>query len=377
VTERGLTRRDWLRVSGGALAALSLGGTGCGDNWLDVGITDGASYDDVLDHLHRTGPEFGGGLSNHGPMAMDALVALDAGERIASWARRYAFELELMPPGEPIGPDERASAIGAHDRQADWIATYAADIETIAPGELVARDWSALAVGWSASHGILRTAHALRALEREDTPSRRRELAHGLGYWAARNDRVPGVPGARPTDGLDVTSALANVPLVPDSRRKSGGLIIERLAVLEHESAFITAIEAVDVTALPVEQAVHDLVAAAARLYVREGSNDISLLHGVTGTAALSLVLPYLDTDAQHLGLAYAFQTVAALHAIASPAPGLPSRVSAPAATAATLRARAREATDEHVIKLTEACLREYDIEPRSELRAAAALVQG
>lgn len=354
-----ITRRDWLRMSGGALAAITAGG--CGDNWLDIGITDDASYDDVLDDLHATAPEFGGGLSNHGPMAMDALVALGREDRVASWTRHYAHVLELLPSGP----------------QADAIASYEADLEQLSPGEILARDWSSLAVGWAASHGILRTAHAMRALEQSDTPSRRRELAHGLGYWAARNHRVPGVPGARAEDGLDVIRALDQVPLVPASKRKDGGLIIERLAVLENDAGFVDAVEAVDLGALPVEQAVHDLVAAAARIYVAQGANDITLLHGVTGTAALSLVLPYLDADAQRLGLGFAFATVAAFHAIASPSAKVPESVAAPGVTAATLRSRAGNAMDEHVIKLTEACLREHSAEPRSELLAAAALVQG
>jgi hypothetical protein len=359
VTIRDLSRRDWLRMSGGALAAITVGG--CGDNWLDIGITGDASYDDVLDDLHTTSPEYGGGLSNHGPMAMDALVALGREDRVASWARHYARILELLPDGS----------------QADRIASYEADLEALSPGEVLARDWSSLAVGWAASHGILRTAHALRALETSDTPSRRRELAHGLGYWAARNDRVPGVPGARAEDGLDVIRALDRIPLVPSSQRQNGGLIVERLAVLANDAEFVAAIEAVDLGALPVEQAVHELVAAAARIYVAQGDNDITLLHGVTGTAALSLVLPYLDADAQRLGLGYAFSTVAAFHAIASPSAKVPERVGAPGVTAQTLRSRAGDATDEHVIKLTEACLREHSAEPRSELLAAAALVQG
>jgi hypothetical protein len=359
VRSRGTTRRDWLRASGGALAAFWLGG--CADSGLDIGVPAHASYDEVLDHLHRTGPEFAGGLSNHGPMVIEALVALGREERVPSWTRCYARELELLHGGA----------------QADQIATYEADLETHSPGEIVARDWGSLVAGWSACHGVLRTAHALRALEREDTPSRRRELAHGLGYWAARNDRLPGEPGAQAEDGLDVVAALARVPLVPESRRASRGLIVERLAVLEGDPAFIAAVEAVDLTALPIEQAVHDLVAAAARLYVQDGTNDVSLLHAVTGTAALPLVMPYLDADAKRAGLGYAFQTVAALHAITSHSAGVPERVPSSGVTAATLRSRGGGATDEHVIKLTEACLREYAVESRSELLAAAALVQG
>jgi len=370
------TRRGFLRLSGGVALSATFGG--CGDNWFDIGIRLGDDYDAVLDHLHVTDPEFGIGLSNHGPMVMEALVALGREDRVAAWARRYARGLELLPPGAPLSEAERVTALGDPSRHADWIATYVDDVATRSPAELIAREWATLSPGWAASHGVLRTAHAARALERADTPSRRRELAHGLGYWAARQDvRLPGEPGARAVAGLDVVTALSMVPLVPDARRVDAKLIVDRLAPLFDDAAFIAAIEAVDLDALPVEQALRDLVAAAARLYVADGRNEISLLHGVTGTAALTLLLPWLDAPARRLGLGYAFQTVAGLHATHSKRGGVPASVAAPGVDAATLAARAAERDEEHEIKLSEAALREYALEPRPELLAAAALVQG
>ena len=49
----------------------------------------------------------------------------------------------------------------------------------------------------------------------------------------------------------------------------------------------------------------------------------------------------------------------------------------APGVDAATLAARAAVRDEEHEIKLSEAALREYALEPRPELLGAAALVQG
>jgi hypothetical protein len=42
------------------------------------------TMDDVLDILHRTGPEFGRGLANHGPMAAEALLALGCPDAVLS-----------------------------------------------------------------------------------------------------------------------------------------------------------------------------------------------------------------------------------------------------------------------------------------------------
>ena len=37
-------------------------------------MTPPGSYDEALERLHHTGPEFEGWLSNHGPMAVEALA---------------------------------------------------------------------------------------------------------------------------------------------------------------------------------------------------------------------------------------------------------------------------------------------------------------
>ena len=163
---------------------------------------------------------------------------------------------------------------------------------------------------------------------------------------------------------------------MPTSRRSSAKLIVDKLAPLAGESDFIAAVEAVDLDAMPIADAVHALVAASARIYVRDGRNNIGLIHNVTGTAALALLLPYLDAAAQRAGLAYAFQSIAAIHATHSIAPGVPTSVPAPALSAEALADRARDRSEEHEIKLTEAALRVHAQEPLPELLAAAALVQ-
>ena len=62
-------------------------------------------YDtDILDEgLHRlagTGPEFSGGLSNHGPMAAEAMVRLGRSDAVGRWLDRYLRRLDEAPrPG--------------------------------------------------------------------------------------------------------------------------------------------------------------------------------------------------------------------------------------------------------------------------------------
>ena len=73
-----------------------------------VGERESAAKDDdaldlALERFAGTGPEYRGGLANHGPMAAEALVALGRSDAVARWVEGYASR--LGPPlsaGDPI-----------------------------------------------------------------------------------------------------------------------------------------------------------------------------------------------------------------------------------------------------------------------------------
>lgn len=52
-----------------------------------------STMDQALSMLAGCGPEFGGGLSNHGPMAAEALLALGRGEEVERWVASYRTRL--------------------------------------------------------------------------------------------------------------------------------------------------------------------------------------------------------------------------------------------------------------------------------------------
>ena len=82
------------------------------------------TLDEALDRLHHTGPEFEGWLSNHGPMAVDAIVRAEHAEVVHAWLDRYMTRLDELPPArEPIGPDWSA-ALGDERRIGDWIRYF-------------------------------------------------------------------------------------------------------------------------------------------------------------------------------------------------------------------------------------------------------------
>ncbi len=129
-----LSRREVVAAAAGALAPKD-------------------AYDAGLEKVHRTAPEYAGGLSNHAPMAMDALVAGGRADRVARWTDAY---LAKMPAASGEPPDLERYATGK-------------------PKDVLHREWPLLVTGWASAGwcGVIRTAHAVRALRRAGALIRR------------------------------------------------------------------------------------------------------------------------------------------------------------------------------------------------------------
>src|ERR1700735_3018432 len=73
---------------------------------MTVTSAGAGTLDVAYERLHATGPEFDGFLSNHGPMAAEAMVRHGHGDLVGSWLDGYMRRLEEFPGGlGPIGPD--------------------------------------------------------------------------------------------------------------------------------------------------------------------------------------------------------------------------------------------------------------------------------
>src|SRR5687767_5025104 len=123
--------------------------------------------DEAFDRFHLTQPEHAGGLSNHGPMAAEALGALGHPVLRMAFVDRYAPRLPAFTPGRPIPAGEQVAALGRMERFPDWTATLERELAEAPWRDVLgrrARDWcdglfAAAGLGW------LRTAHAVRALD--------------------------------------------------------------------------------------------------------------------------------------------------------------------------------------------------------------------
>ena len=197
--------------------------------------------DEAYDRLHSTGPEWGGNLANHGPMAAEALARRGRADVIPGWIDAYVGRLEEMPaPSDPVTDDNWREALG--DRVADWTVYLTRQAAERPWPDVLATWWPRLLPGIAAgaTHGVIRTGHAVRTLlAGDESPVARAELAHALAYWAARSRAVPGV--AAPAGTLAPGPALDAVPHLAEQEGPIR-LRITRLADLDGWTPSVTAL---------------------------------------------------------------------------------------------------------------------------------------
>lgn len=341
----------------------------------------GDVLDEAYERLHATGPEWGGNLSNHGPMVAEALVRRGRAGDVSGWVDRYARRLEDLPgPGARITSVNWRDALGG--RVGDWIPYFA--------GQLAGQPWRAVLATWwprllpgiaaGATHGVIRTGHAVRTLQAGDEhPAAVAELAHALGFWAARF--VP-VPGAPPSGTLDAAAALERLPRLAEQE----GPIRDRLARLGDLGGWRTSVAALAGvhSAQQARSRLGDLVDAATLRYLTHGyASPILLVHTATAPNAVLHVLPALPEAMWPASLAAAWAASAAITATYGPAHGEPQQpptAQEGADPVAELVDRAVAHGDEHVIKFSDTAAETYartgDPRALAAARRAADLIQ-
>jgi hypothetical protein len=341
---------------------------------------NGADYavmEDALTVLSDYGPDLANGMTSHAPMAVEALCAMGRPDAVMPWLERYRAGMLPRPAvRECITADGWRAALAHGDRTADWSAFFEEELRA-APWRAVLRRWSArLASGLcaSAAHGVIRVGHAARSLDELESPLRRHELADALGYWAANYQELPtatrdGGRSLRPRD------AIATVPIVPPELRQFSGTIVSALVGLNDFPPFARVIDRVDVSGEPaaVVGAMSDVFARIFLSNAHDFLSAIVLVHSITSVVALGHILPVLDDATARTALRYAWQTGCALYAtFGSRAPV--ADIEPPREGAATLADMAVAHGDDHVIKLTEACVHQHALSPSPAYLAAARL---
>ncbi len=332
------------------------------------------TFDDALEIVHRTGPEFGRGLSNHAPMGAEAMVAMGRSDAIVPWVEDYLPQLMPAPESvEPVPREGWREALGDVRRVADWVAFFDRELAE-APWQSVLSEWTprlAPSIIAAATHGLLRTAHATRSLAESESAPRLHELAQGLGYWAARYQELPGSPS--PDDAAMLPSdAVRKLRRVHGPGFEGQGLIFEELRGLDGEPEFESAI-GLSGPGDDLPAFLSDLTETFAGLYLVNDSSPIAFVHTVTAPSSLRLISPYIDEADARVAARYAWQACAAVYAwYGVSEPGRRDAREPLDHDRDDLIDSALHAAGPHTIKFTEACLREYAINPSPVYLAAA-----
>lgn len=311
-------------------------------------------------------------------MAVEALVRHGQAGVVHRWVDAYQGRLEELPgPGERITQETWREALGDPKRLGDWPVFFTERLAEAPWRDVLAAWWPRLLPGLAggATHVVIRTGHAVRALLDEEAagraPSAPRvaELAHALAYWAARYWALPvtAVPGGATT----AADALAAVPQIPDPTVFG---IHMRFAQLPETPGFTDTLTALRPASSPEEAAalLTEVVRAATHRY---GSyvhgNAVMLVHSATAPNAVLRTLPALPRELWAPSYAAAWAASAAVTAMYRPAEAAVVEEAAPDPD--ELFARVAEHGDEHAIKFVDTAL---DVGDEAALAAGVRAVE-
>jgi len=271
--------------------------------------------DEALDRVSALDFEPPVRFVNHAPMACEALGALGFEAVLDEWVCRFETSMaEVVRPVTPRwhGGFEWEGLLGDRRILPEWIGYFERAIADEGWPTVVEVWVPRLMPGLAAAlfHGVIRTSHAVRAIDRADTPSRRAELARALGNWATWFSVDRSVPAPGPE------SAVAGDPALGAA----------------------------------------NAAAAAARLYVT--APTILHLHGVTGAMAVELLAGHLPP---HDG-ASAVARLSAEHRFLYRGVTPMAEGEDPRAWDDEVAVVASQSYDPHQIKLVEACRRGFGI---------------
>ncbi|MFJ9641023.1 hypothetical protein [Streptomyces sp. NPDC101178] len=296
----------------------------------------------ALERLRGVGFEHGPRFVNHAPMAAEALAHMGYADAVPGWVDRNLRTHTYHEVPEPrwtidaADGDDWRSALGEFSRVADWTALFERELALAPWREVLARWWPRLLPGMSGvlTHGVIRTAHAVRAIARaeEESPLYRNELAQGLGYWAARY--ASHTHGIRPGDEY------------PRTGHSEGAATLSALDRLVAEYA--------------------------GRYASVPQRHPVPLIHSITGPAAVRLVVEHLPVAQHHVSYLVARDVSASMLDWFSVPEPQASAGSPQAPELAEVFATAAAIGDEHAIKLAEVAVRHQALAPDPRLAAAA-----
>jgi hypothetical protein len=307
------------------------------------------TLDAMYERMAPYGPEYGPSLSSHVPMVLEAL------DRLGRADLSEAYLSNWIPRLRRLSPDADAELVAYPERLSETTSV----VRKLGPRGAVNALFPRYAPGLhgAAFHGLLRLAHAARAVRRDETPERLYELSQGLAYAITRSE-APFLNQV--SNGHEAFErAIALVESSPHAHEKRVGPITLLAGRLGRGELLAKAVARLAIPEDPLA-AVRSLRRASLVLYVdglRHPSASFVLLHGVTSVDAAEALVPWLTEEnakalVRYMATALVALKVAYVPEIRATLSSVPRATELPA----SLVDAALRTMDDHAIKLAAAC---------------------
>ena len=333
-----------------------------------------STYYDALLRLRATGPEFGGGETNHGQILAAALVSLNRPGEVTPWLTRYARQLEQRPDLQGVlNRQNWKSAMGDRRRYWDWSTFLHREISDVG-WEAMLKEWAPrLIAGLSgaAAHGIIRTAAVVIQMERHVSDRTLAELSEAIAYWAVSYYKLPGI-GAPAKNPLRPQDALARVKWMHKVHPLPPGPVDEKLRALSGYPPFTGVLNLIRIPDNE-DDAINDIIDSAARLQLSHGSYPDTLfpyMRGIISASAIRILLPYLKPEDRPRIVRYGWQFLGALYTVYGQVNPL-DHIEPPSEDLQALINLAVDSGNEHAVIMADVCLRELRHKPQLSMLAA------
>lgn len=308
----------------------------------------------LLDQNAKLNPVFKGFLSNHLPMALTALERMHAApDRLNQYFQYYiqAKRLDIMHAKEKndlITKKNWENYLGQKVYYPNYIEFFTQEIKTHGVEQTLRTYSDKLLQGITSLHGLIRLAYAIESHHQTEIIA---ALAHFSAYYMELS-----ITKSKTGNEQNPLVVFEKIKIALGDSRKpyTEGSIYGRLikaASLPEFSEWVDSL-AINSNTLP------DCAALLISLYA--STKDFVVLHAVTTTHALRVVIPYVND--QHAALSHYWRMLCALY-IAVGAPQLSSKtISFKAENWGEIFKHIINHEDDHDIKLVYTCYEENKI---------------
>ncbi|MCG7537557.1 questin oxidase family protein [Pseudoalteromonas sp. OOF1S-7] len=246
-------------------------------------MEDSNTLDTLLERAGKYYPIHSGGLATHVPMVLTALKALGAPKsKLVKTFNQSIDNLEKIDNLDNVTAiDVMESELGNSKSYLRYLKYFQSQLENCSLQEVLNKALPKLLPGIAASafHGLIRLAFAIEA-------NCKSEIAVALAYWSAEFQSF-GL-GEETTDE-SLEDILIRLSPLGENFDFSPGIIVDRMS--EIGGLLRSRNEIVQPKIIDLET----LRAFVLKIFYLQ--NDFTLLHTVTGCHALSVILPYIESE--------------------------------------------------------------------------------